>query len=84
MPDYPIKSPRKLIEVAHSTPALELNGNPPAEFAFDPVSLRVTLSSAYAHEKAHRTPIKEEPGWGVSSVNYELSALLASATRPTV
>ena len=50
MPDYPIKSPRKLIEVAHSTTALELNGNPPAEFAFDPVSFRVTLRSAFAHE----------------------------------
>ena len=26
-------------------------------------------------------PFKEEPGWGVSSVNYDLKALLARAQR---
>ncbi len=27
-------------------------------------------------------PFKEEPGWGVSSVNYDLKALLARACPP--
>jgi hypothetical protein len=28
-----------------------------------------------------RNPFDREPGWGVSSVNYELARLLASSTR---
>ena len=34
------------------------------------------------HYVAH--PFKEEPGWGVSSVNYDLKTLLVRATSPTV
>lgn len=36
--------------IARATKALELNGNPPAEFVFDQVSFRVTLHARPAHE----------------------------------
>lgn len=36
--------------IARTTKALELNGNPPAEFVFDQVSFRVTVHARPAHE----------------------------------
>ncbi len=30
-----------------------------------------------------RNPFDQEPGWGVSSVNYELKALMEKAEKPT-
>ena len=86
MSDYPIKSPRKLIEVALPLDAIN------AACAYEKMPgigahprgihlwwARRPLAAARAVIFAR---FDDNAGWGVSSVNYDLKALLALATQP--
>ena len=85
MSDYPIKSPRKLIEVALPLDAINLacareksirHGHPSTLHLW---WARRPLAAARAVIFAR---FDDNAGWGVSSVNYDLKALLALATQP--
>ena len=85
MSDYPIKSPRKLIEVALPLDAINVacareksirHGHPSTLHLW---WARRPLAAARAVIFAR---FDDNAGWGVSSVNYDLKALLARATQP--
>ena len=81
----PIKSPRKLIEVALPLDAINVacareksirHGHPSTLHLW---WARRPLAAARAVIFAR---FDDNAGWGVSSVNYDLKALLARATQP--
>ena len=85
MSDHPIKSPRKLIEVALPLDAINVacareksirHGHPSTLHLW---WARRPLAAARAVIFAR---FDDNAGWGVSSVNYDLKALLARATQP--
>ncbi len=82
---FPIKSPRKLIEVALPLDAINVacareksirHGHPSTLHLW---WARRPLAAARAVIFAR---FDDNAGWGVSSVNYDLKALLARATQP--
>jgi putative DNA methylase len=82
---FPIKSPRKLIEVALPLDAINAarareksirHGHPSTLHLW---WARRPLAAARAVIFAR---FDDNAGWGVSSVNYDLKALLARATQP--
>ena len=82
---FPIKSPRKLIEVALPLDAINVacareksirHGHPSTLHLW---WARRPLAAARAVIFAR---FDDNAGWGVSSVNYDLKALLALATQP--
>lgn len=85
MSDSPIKSPRRLIEVALPLDAINAarareksirHGHPSTLHLW---WARRPMAAARAVIFAR---FDDNAGWGVSSVNYDLKALLARATQP--
>jgi len=71
MSAYPIKSPRKLIEVALPLDAINV-----AAARYNHASTDDTTEGPFYRS----TPFTKEPNRGISSINYDLGELLSRAT----
>jgi len=80
----PVISPKKLIELAWPLDAITVARNGML-YAFNQgdkfVLAIVVVNEDDSHEGPYyiRRPFDREPGWGVSSINYNLSDLLSKA-----
>jgi hypothetical protein len=84
MQEAPVISPKKLIELAWPLDAITVarNGMLYAFNQGDKFVLAIVLvNEDERHERPYyiRRPFDREPGWGVSSINYNLSDLLSKA-----
>jgi hypothetical protein len=81
MQEAPVISPKKLIELARPLDAITVTRNEML-YAFNQgdksVLPIVLVNEDDSHEGPYyiRRPFDREPGWGVSSINYNLSDLL--------
>jgi hypothetical protein len=84
MQEAPVISPKKLIELARPLDAITVTRNEML-YAFNQgdkfVLAIVLVNEDDSHEGPYyiRRPFDREPGWGVSSINYNLSDLLQKA-----
>jgi hypothetical protein len=84
MQEAPVISPKKLIELARPLDAITVTRNEML-YAFNQgdksVLAIVLVNEDDSHERPYyiRRPFDREPGWGVSSINYNLSDLLQKA-----
>jgi hypothetical protein len=87
MQEAPVISPKKLIELARPLDAITVTRNEML-YAFNQgdkfVLAIVLVNEDDSHEGPYyiRRPFDREPGWGVSSINYNLSDLLQKAESP--
>jgi hypothetical protein len=87
MQEAPVISPKKLIELARPLDAITVTRNEML-YAFNQgdksVLPIVLVNEDDSHEGPYyiRRPFDREPGWGVSSINYNLSDLLQKAESP--
>ena len=84
MQEAPVISPKKLIELARPLDAITVTRNEMlyASNQGDKSVLAIVLvNEDDSHERPYyiRRPFDREPGWGVSSINYNLSDLLQKA-----
>jgi hypothetical protein len=84
MQEAPVISPKKLIELARPLDAITVTRNEML-YAFNQgdksVLPIVLVNEDDSHEGPYyiRRPFDREPGWGVSSINYNMSDLLSKA-----
>jgi hypothetical protein len=87
MQEAPVISPKKLLELARPLDAITVTRNEML-YAFNQgdkfVLAIVLVNEDDSHEGPYyiRRPFDREPGWGVSSINYNLSDLLQKAESP--
>jgi hypothetical protein len=81
MQEAPVISPKKLIELARPLDAITVTRNEML-YAFNQGDKFVLAIVLVNEDDSHEGPFDREPGWGVSSINYNLSDLLQKAESP--